>query len=739
MSLLKGLVASGLIFAALQYAAPAVAQSDTAFERMNVNAQNKPLKSLSEAAEKSRSKPVKVGPPREVANYRGQGRPPVGIDSNAPDPVLQNVAGSAAAAAGAGFPGTSNSDNGAVLGFRIAPPDTDGHIGGANGQYFVQMINLLTTIFDDQGGIVEPPFASNEIWTGIGGNCESFNQGDPIVLYDDQADRWLFSQFAFPDNYSSFSQCVAISQTDDPTGGYNRYEFSFNGIGLNDYPKHGIVNDSITLMANIFKKRGQSFRYGGTYLAVLDKNAMYNGFNAEMRGFNIGTGQFGFVAGDLDGPGTAPALFATAMTTSNRFDIWQIDPNWGGGSASINQVSSIPITPYDGSLCGASRGACIPQPGNGSTLESLSDRLMHRLQIRDFGTHKSMLAAHTVDVGGGRAGIRWYEFRQTGGDWFRYQEGTYAPDDGQYRWMPSIAMNGRGDIGMGFLLGGPSTFMSVSATGQTASASSSGMMDAAEISCVMGGGVQTGTGRSGDYSSTSVDPGDDITFWHTNEYVEFGGDFVWDTWVCPFTIGSGSGGNNPPTAVITLIDCSGLSCDFDGSGSFDSDGSISTYAWDFGDGSNGSGALTSHDYADPGGTFSVVLTVTDNDGGTDSSDAESITVAPPGDAVSVSVASIQVNTLNRGGGRKSPRATVTVVDNLGDPAGSYTVTGDFTGDAAQSGVSGTTNGSGVVTLTSPNSKKGKVSFEFCVTGIEGAFQGALNYQPADNVVTCASN
>ena len=799
----------------LVFASPLLAQSDTGFERMNAQALNRPLKSLSEAAEQARQRPVNPGPPREVINYRGKGTPSLN-DSNAPDPILQNVGGVAAASVAMGFEGTNNATNGAVLGFRIAPPDTDGHIGGASGQYFVQMINLLTTIFDRDGAILEAPFASNAFWTGIGGNCAAYNQGDPIVLYDDQADRWLVSQFAFPDSLNSFSQCVAISQTDDPRGAYNRYEFSFDNVGFNDYPKHGIVTDSITLMANIFKKRGPRFSYGGTYLGVMDKAAMYAGNSASLRGFNIGTGEFGFVAGDLDGPGTAPALFATAMSTSNRFDIWQIDANWGGGSASINQVSSIPISPYDGSLCGASRGACIPQPENGPALESLSDRLMHRLQIRDFGSYRTMLASHTVDVGSGRAGIRWYEFRDGSGSWTLYQQGTYAPDDGQYRWMPSLAMNGNGDIGLGYLIGSTNKYMSIALAGQTAAASGSGVMDAAEMSCVDGGGVQTGVSRSGDYASTSVDPGDDTTFWHTNEYVNFGGNYVWDTYVCNFQIGdvvdpnippvagidasdctgwscnfvstsldpdgtidtynwsfgdgnssasanpthsysadgtytvsltvTDNGGasdtaqtqvtvddgiNNPPNAVITFIDCTDLTCDYSGVGSSDSDGTITAYSWDFGDGSNGSGATTTHTYSNYG-SYTVSLVVTDDGGADSAAVSNSITVTETVGPTTMSISSIVVDTLNLGGGNKSPRASVTIIDDQGGLVGSALVTGDFTGDAAASGVSSTTTANGVATLVSPNSKKGKVSFTFCVTDVSGSLTW-------DGAGSCASN
>ena len=713
------------------------AQSTTAYERIDLSAPNQPLDSLSRVAEQGRNRLVKPGPPREVINFRGHTGPnAVGPDPDTQIAVVQTNPGTAAAGVvgGMGFDGTDNATNGSVLGFRIAPPDADGSIGGATGQYFVQMINLLTTIFDPNGNVLLAPFASSDIWSGIGGNCAAYNQGDPIVLYDDQADRWLFSQFAFPDNLGSFSQCVAVSQTDDPRGGYNRYEFSFSGIGFNDYPKHGIVSDSITLMANLFKKRGQNFSFAGTYLAVLNKAAMYAGQPASMRGFNIGTGQFGFVAGDLDGPGTADALFATAMSTTNALDIWRIDANWGGSSATISQIESLPVTPFNRTLCNASRGACIPQPDNGPALESLSDRLMHRLQIRDFGSYRAMLAAHTVNVGGGRAGIRWYEVREVAGDWSLYQEGTYAPDDGQYRWMPSIAMNGRGDIGMGFLLGGPNTFMSVSATGQTAAGSGTGLMDALELSCVAGGGVQTGTGRSGDYSSTSIDPFDDVTFWHTNEYVNVGGNFVWDTYVCPFTIGDGGVPplNMPPTAVITAIDCAGLNCNFNATGSADSDGTIASYAWTFGDGGSGSGVSASHSYG-LAGNYAVGLTVTDNDGATGAA-STSITVNEPVAANSLSVTAITVTTLNRGGGSKSPRALVTIQDDQGSPVSGAVVNGDFTGSAAQSGVSGSTNSNGVATLTSSNTAKGKVSFTFCVTDVVGA----LTYNAAGNAQTCAS-
>ncbi len=491
------------------------------------------------------------------------------------DAVLQTSQGTAATSLLQDFAGADNNDNAAVVGFRVAPPDTDGDVGP---NHYVQMINLVTTIFDKSGNVVMGPFRTSDFWAGFGGLCETTNQGDPIVLYDETNDRWLVSQFAFDSGFTQFFQCVAISTTGDPTGSYHRYAFDFTSIGFNDYPKHGITTESITLMANLFAP--PSFFFSGTFIGALDKNAMYAGLPATMVGFNLGTNEFGFVAGDLDDPdGTAgfvPALFATAMSRASMFDVWEIDVDWTNpGAATASRIAGIPITPFDSDLCAAFREACIPQPGTGSDLEALSDRLMHRLQIRDFGTHLSMVTNHTVDAGSGRAGIRWYEMRSTdgGATWTKHQEGTYAPNDGLHRWIGSIAMNAAGDIGLGFLRSGSGSgqFGSVVLTGQTADQSGTGVMNGAEVVCVAGTDVQTGTARAGDYSALGVDPISD-TFWYTQEYfnTNTGGtqSFHWDTRVCEFeVVPGGTGGGVTITAAPVdppiIIDANGGTFQYD--------------------------------------------------------------------------------------------------------------------------------------------------------------------------------
>ncbi len=520
-------------------AAVAGAQTAPNAARIDARATNRPLASLKAAAVQARqSAPARASAPREVPNFVREITELPNRQFSDPDTTMQVTPGLAPTTISGGFPGASNDDNNAVLGIRIAPPDTDGTVGP---NHFVQMINLLTTIYDKNGNVVMASAPSSTFWVGIGGNCEPNNRGDPIVLYDETADRWLVSQFAFNDAFSTFSQCVAISQNGDPTGGYNRYEFSFDGIGFNDYPKHGIVDGSITMMANLFQP--PAFAFTGTYLGVMDKAAMYAGQPASLLGFNLGAAEFGFVAADLDGPGSVPALFGTAMSTAGAFDVWQIDVDWTTENASVNQIASIPISPFDNDLCNAAREACIPQPGGGPALEAIADRLMHRLQLRDFGSYRTMVTAHTVDVGGGRAGIRWYEFRESTGTWSLFQEGTFGPNDGENRWMPSIAMNAAGDIGAGYLLASANTFVSTAVAGQSAGNSGSGQFDSEEVLCAPGSGVQLGTARAGDYSSTTIDPttGD---FWHTNEVFNTTGQFEWATFVCSFSVQSGSTGDN---------------------------------------------------------------------------------------------------------------------------------------------------------------------------------------------------
>ncbi len=434
------------------------------------------------------------------------------------------------------FDGLEVGDN---IGGGGAPPDQNGDVGP---NHYVQMANSVYEIFDKAGNSVLGPFDINTLWAGFGGPCETNNNGDPIVLYDQLADRWFLSQFAV-DDPNNQSICVACSQTPDPTGAYYRYQFNFT-TDFPDYPKFGVWGDAYTATYRVFPNGGGFSMKAG----ALERNKMLAGNPAQMLVFNIsallpGIGSDGFISADLDGPAPAPGTPIPIVghqddgltgAPSDRLALFELTPNWNNLPAStFTGPTFLPVTPYDGVFT-----TDIPQPGTGQGLDILSHFTMFSLQYRDFGTHKSMVTNHTVDVGTNHAGIRWYELRNSGGGWSIFQQGTYAPDN-DHRWMGSIAMDGMGNIALGYSVSSSTTFPSIRFTGHTAGAAP-GVMDVAEESIFAGTGSQTNPNRWGDYTMMTVDPNDDATFWYTNEYYAQTSAFNWKTRIGAFNLGTGA-------------------------------------------------------------------------------------------------------------------------------------------------------------------------------------------------------
>jgi hypothetical protein len=198
-------------------------------------------------------------------------------------------------------------------------------------------------------------------------------------------------------------------------------------------------------------------------------------------------------------------------------------------------------------MCGYSRN-CIPQGGTTIKVDSLSDRLMFRLQYRNLGGTPRLLLNHTVDVGSDRAGIRWYELTRPGSSWTIAQQSTYAPADATHRWIGSVAMNKYGSIGLGFSRSGSSLKPMISATGRKAG-DPINTMTQPEIAIKAGTGYQThSSGRWGDYTQLTVDPNDDCTFWYTNEYYNSGASSAgWSTHIGSFQLGDCGGTGNQTT------------------------------------------------------------------------------------------------------------------------------------------------------------------------------------------------
>ncbi|MBE0637652.1 MAG: T9SS type A sorting domain-containing protein [Bacteroidales bacterium] len=405
----------------------------------------------------------------------------------------------------------------------VYPPDTDGAVGP---NHYFQMINLSFAIWDKQGTKLYGPVDNSTLWEGFIGPWTGSNDGDPIVLYDVNADRFVASQFAVERPNGKSYQVVAVSATGDPLGEYYRYAFEFDDF--NDYPKMSTWHDGYYCSFNFF---GDGFIGGG--VAAFERDKMLVGDpDARMIFFGYFEDKYSLLPSDVDGqmpPSDAPNYIATMNAFSSRqFEIYEFKADWDNPENSTYQLG-VSINPgfFNPSIDG------IPQPGTSGTLDALSQMLMYRLPYRNFGTYESMVANHTVNVSG-RAGIRWYEFRkQPGGAWSIYQQGVYAPNDGLHRWMGSIAMNAAGTIALGYSVSGSSdVYPSIRYTGRPADAPL-GQMTYDEVEATTGFGTQTQFSRWGDYSCMNVDPVYDSVFWFTQEYMNFS----WKTRIVAFDFG----------------------------------------------------------------------------------------------------------------------------------------------------------------------------------------------------------
>lgn len=478
------------------------------------------------------------------------------------DPVVQSAIGAATASAPiVNFEGVANVNG-------VLPPDTNGDIGPNE---YIQWVNLSFAIYDRSGTKLYGPAAGSSLWKGFTGPCETTNDGDPIAQYDQLADRWVMSQFALPNfdgtanSTGPFYVCIAVSTTADPLGTWSRYAFKISDTKLDDYPHLGVWPDAYYLSINQFNIPAGT--WGGQGAVAFDRTQMLAGGPATMVSFdlfstdpNLG----GMLPSDLDGaapPDGAPNVYVEADDSANgypsdRLDLWDFHVDWTTpANSTFTHDVSLTTAAMDTNLCGYAR-SCIPQPpfvpkNSTQGLDALSDRIMYRLQYRNFGSYQTLVTTNTVDVNGlDHAGIRWFEVRNSGSGWAIRQQGTWAPDSND-RWLGSAAMNGNGDIAMGYSVSSSTTFPSIRYTGRLA-ADALGAMTQGEGTVMAGSGSQTnGAARWGDYSMLAVDPLDDCTFWYTNEYLAVTSDHSWQTRIGAFRL-PGCGSDSTPPSVVSF-------------------------------------------------------------------------------------------------------------------------------------------------------------------------------------------
>jgi len=441
-----------------------------------------------------------------------------------------------------GVLGVGNGFSGPQGAFTVewAPPDTVGAIGASQ---YVQIVNSGFAIFDKNKNVVYGPVPANTPWIGFGGACEADNDGDAVVVYDRSANRWIISQFAVAS--APYFQCVAVSQTADATGAYNRYAFSY-GSAFPDYPKMGVWPDAYYETFNMFN--GNSF--SGSKLCAYDRTAMLAGLPATQQCFQLSSSFGGVLPSDLDGATLPPPGSPNYLMNfgTNALNLWKFHVDWNTpANTSLNGPTSIPVAAFT-PPCPPS-AVCVMQPVR-QQLDSLGDRLMFRLAYRNFGDHESLVVNHAVTVGTDAknpyTGVRWYEIRSPGTTPAVYQQSTFAPDT-NFRWMGSIAMDAQGNIAMGYSVSGATLVPAIRYTGRLASDALNTMQT--ETSLIEGAGSQTGKNldRWGDYSALTLDPVDDCTFWFTSEYLPANGAFNWSTRIGSFKFDSCGGGKHAQT------------------------------------------------------------------------------------------------------------------------------------------------------------------------------------------------
>ncbi|APU68418.1 T9SS type A sorting domain-containing protein [Christiangramia flava] len=442
---------------------------------------------------------------------------------------------------------------------RSTPSDPTG-VAGPN--HYLSAWNSAFRIWDKSGN----PLTDAASLASIGGEFQNEVLGDPIVVYDEAADRFILSQFS--DTPESF--LVAVSQGPDPVNdGWYTYRFETNGV-LPDYPKISVWSDGYYITTN----KNTNTADESQVIYVLERDKMLLGQTAKVASFPLpGVETNGFyspagfhtVGKQLPPRGNAPIVFmqddAWAGVSEDHLKLWLVNVDWNNVASStiaesqeLNEAAG--VSPFIATFDGGSFSN-LSQPENAPDIDALQATMMYMTQYRRFSDHNSVVMNFVVDIDPSpaeHAGIRWYELRQPsgGGAWTVYQEGTYAPDNHD-RFSGSIGIDTRGNIGLGFTVldDNPESpvYPSIRYTGRFAN-DQRGLMTIEEQSIVEGDSPDPNT-RYGDYAHLSVDPADGITFWHNAEMFR-GVDRVNKIGV--FRIAASTGNDIGPIALVSPQD-----------------------------------------------------------------------------------------------------------------------------------------------------------------------------------------
>ncbi len=437
------------------------------------------------------------------------------------------------------------------------PPDTVGDVGP---NHYIQAVNSSVGIFS-KTGTLQTAFTFDTLWAsaGSGTPCDTSNNGDPTVLYDPLADRWIFADFAWTDTVNGpYYECFAVSKTNDPVlGGWWLYAIRADDAShpwLADYPKMGLWPDGIYMSANMFDElSGGGDSYMGVRVWAFNRSQMESGAVVQSVVKDLNTSYFTLLPSNLRGslpPTGTPNYFVNNSFSAWGLEVWKFHVDW--------------VTPANSTFTGPTlvTAASYTLPPDtipalsGNALDSLSDRLMMQNQYRNIGGTESLWITHTAGSGG-VAGIRWYQLNVTGSviASSSVQSATYQPDS-NYRWMPSLAVDKDGNMAVGYSVSSASMYPAIRYAGRLAGDPLNTLAQG-EATLIAGTDSQQSNcggapcSRWGDYSAMSVDPVDDCTFWYTTEYYESGGGASgnWQTRIGSFKFPSCVEGPTPTPTV----------------------------------------------------------------------------------------------------------------------------------------------------------------------------------------------
>ncbi|WP_107039113.1 T9SS type A sorting domain-containing protein [Brumimicrobium mesophilum] len=390
------------------------------------------------------------------------------------------------------------------------PPDPSGAVSD---EYYVQAVNTAYRVYNIDGTPVTGVIQLNNLWPG------SSNSGDPIVMYDRHADRFVVTQFQTGSN----EILLAVSLSDDPTGAYHLYSFSFNRFP--DYPKYSVWSDGYYMTSNTQGKGVVAFERDK--MLVGDPTASM--INLDLPDFAREYGFNSVLPADADGDlppyGTPISMFLfqddswSGSVTEDHIKVLKMTTDWNiPNNSSIVIDQEIITVPFNSTFTNSWDD--IEQQASNQKLDAIASVFNYRAQYLKWPTYNTVLLCNVVDIDDeNTAGIRWYELRQDndGDDWGIHQQGTYSIDDGNSRFLGSIAMDYNGHIGMGYSVSGTTEYPGLAATGRFSN-DNLGEFTFTETWAQKGLSAQSGGNRFGDYSHMSLSPNGQ-EFWYTGEYI----------------------------------------------------------------------------------------------------------------------------------------------------------------------------------------------------------------------------